>query len=130
MEAARLELRAYGGDHLRGRADEGEPGAGAGAGEAGVLGEEAVAGMDRVGAGAPRRVDDGVAAQVGLRRGGSGQSHRLVGLGDEGSSCVGVGEHRDGGDAHLPAGAEDAPCDLAAVGDEQPLDVAHIRKTP
>jgi hypothetical protein len=38
-------------DRLRGRADPGQPGVDDGLGEVGVLGEEAVAGVDRVGAG-------------------------------------------------------------------------------
>ena len=48
--------------------------------ERGVLGQEAVAGMDRVGAGAPRSVDDQVGAQVGVGRRGAGQPDGGVGL--------------------------------------------------
>ena len=47
----RLDLRAHLLDRLGRRPDPGEPGVDHGAGEVGVLGEEAVAGVDRVGAG-------------------------------------------------------------------------------
>ena len=49
------ELRAHGLDHLGRRSDEDEPGRHTGPGEPGVLGQEPVAGMDGVGAAAPRR---------------------------------------------------------------------------
>ena len=52
---ARLGLRAHGGDRLGRRADPGQPGVDHGLREGGVLGQEAVAGMDRVGAGARAR---------------------------------------------------------------------------
>ena len=52
-DLARPGLRAHRFDRLRRRADAGDPGLGAGAGELGVLGEEAVAGMDRLGARPP-----------------------------------------------------------------------------
>ncbi len=55
--------------HLfRRRADPHEAGVDHRLRERSVLGEEAVAGMDRVGAGCQRRGDDGVAAQVRLGR--------------------------------------------------------------
>src|SRR4029077_5490139 len=46
-----------------GRTDENDPGVFAGAGERGIFGEEAVAGMDRVAAGAACDVDDLVDAK-------------------------------------------------------------------
>ena len=51
-EPPRVDLRSHLRDDRRGRADEREPGAGAGFGERGVLGQESVTRMDRVGAGA------------------------------------------------------------------------------
>ena len=57
MIALRLDLAAHAADRVGRRADEDEPGVGAGLREVGVLGEEAVAGMDGVGAGAARDVD-------------------------------------------------------------------------
>ena len=63
------ELVAHRLDRLGGRPDPGQPGRPDRAGEPGVLGQEAVAGMDRVGPGAHGRGDHQVAAQVGLGRG-------------------------------------------------------------
>ena len=116
-----LELRAHGLDRLGRRPDEGEPGVGAAAGEGGVLGEEPVAGVHGVGAGAPRpRRRSQVAAQVGVGRRGAGQAHGLVGLAHERRVGVGVGEHGDGGDAQSRARCGmTRRGDLAAVGDQQ-----------
>ena len=66
-------------DRLRGRADPGQPGVDDGLGEVGVLGEEAVAGVDRVGAGPRGDVDELVDAQVGLGGGVAAERVRLVG---------------------------------------------------
>ncbi len=115
------------------RSDPAEPGVDDGASELGVLGEEAVAGMDRVGASLQRRRDDEVDAQVGLRRGGAGQSHGDVGLADVGQCGIGVGVDGDGLDPESAAGPEDPAGDLGPVGDEESLDghgVIHILKTP
>jgi hypothetical protein len=120
-------------DGLDGRADEDDPGLGTGAGEFGVLGQEPVAGVDRVGASRLRRGDDQVRAQVGLRRGGAGKQHRLVGGVDEQGVGIRVGMDGDGGDVQCAGGADDPLGDLPAVGDEQFVDghrVPHIRKTP
>ena len=65
---ARLGLRAHRLDRLGRRADPGEPGGLDRPREAGVLGEEAVAGMNRLGAGALRRLDQPLLAQVALGR--------------------------------------------------------------
>ena len=67
-------------DRLGRRPDPGQPGVDHGAGEVGVLGQEAVAGVDRVGAGPLRGLDEQVAAQVGLGGRVAGQAHGEVGL--------------------------------------------------
>ena len=59
-----LRFAAHGADGGGRRADEDQAGGGAGFGEFGVLGEEAVAGMDRFGAGQAGGFEDGVDAQV------------------------------------------------------------------
>ena len=59
-------LVAEGPDGSGGRADPGEPGVDDGLGEVGVLGQEAVARMHRVSAGALGRVDDLVDDEVAL----------------------------------------------------------------
>ena len=63
----RLELVAAGAQRLRRRADPHEPGRVDGLGEVGVLGEEAVAGMDRVGARLLRRADVLLGVEVARR---------------------------------------------------------------
>ena len=63
-DVARGHLVAEGSDGSGGRADPGEPGVDDRLGEVGVLGQEAVARMHRVGAGALGRVDDLVDDQV------------------------------------------------------------------
>ena len=101
--------------------------------EGGVLGEEAVAGVDGVGAGRARGVDEQVGAQVGVGRRGAGQPDGAVGLARVRRVGVGVGVDGDGADAEVAAGAEDPAGDLAAVGDQDSgdhRDRAHIRKTP
>ena len=64
----RPRLRPHRVDRLRRRADEDDPGLSAGAGEVGVLGEEAVAGVDRFGAGLLRRRDDLPDVEIALGR--------------------------------------------------------------
>ena len=86
--------------------------------------EEAVAGMDGVGAGAQGGVDQQVAAQVGVGRRVARQADGGVGLADERRVGVGVAVHGDGRDAEPPAGADDAAGDLAAVGDEHAIDAS------
>ena len=63
----------------RARADPGQPGVDDGLGEVGVLGEEAVAGVDGVGAGLLGGVEDLVDAQVGVAGRRAAEGERLVG---------------------------------------------------
>ncbi len=87
-------------------------------GEVGVLGQEAVAGVDGLRVGHFRRADDGGHMQVTLAGRRRADAHGLVrqlhilGFG------VGFGMHGDGLDAHFAAGALDAQRDLAAIGNE------------
>ena len=96
-----------------------EPGVDDRAREVGVLGQEPVAGVDRVGARTAGRVDDEVGAQVGVGRRVARQAYGVVGLAHVGQLGVGVGVDRDGLDAERAAGAEDPARDLGPVGDEQ-----------
>ena len=57
-QAPRRDLVAQRRHHVRRRPDEDHPGLADGAGEFGALGEKAVAGMNRVGAGGTRGLDD------------------------------------------------------------------------
>jgi hypothetical protein len=87
-------------------------------GEAGVLGQEAVAGMDRVGAGDLAGRDDRRDVEIAVARRRRADADALVG--EPHMHRVGVGGrmHRDRLDAQLLAGAQDAQRDLAAVGDQ------------
>ena len=96
-------------------AHPGDAGGSDGAGEVGVLGEEAVAGVDGVGASGPGKVEDGVGVGVG---GALGQGVGLVGeLGGRAHEVLG-GVRQDRGPSQVPDGADDSQGDLAAVGDE------------
>ena len=106
-------------EHVGGRPDEGDAGVGAGLGEPGVLGEEAVARVDRVGPGADRDRDDRVRVEV--RADGVPALTdlvRLVGLQAVLGPAVLVGEHRDRAGPELVGGAERPDGDLAPVGHE------------
>ena len=96
------------------------PRVGDGPGEVGVLGEEAVAGVDGVGAAARDRVEDGLGVEVALGRGLAAEGVGLVGEADVQGVAVEVGVHGDGGDAELAARADDPDGDLAPVGDQDP----------
>ena len=119
---ARGQLGAHEFDRLNTRADEGDVVRGALAGELRVLGQEAVAGVDRVGADETRRCEHEICPQIGLRGRRTTQRHRLVRLQHEGRGGVRIGIDRDGRDAHLATGAEHASSDLATVGDQNLLD--------
>jgi hypothetical protein len=69
--------------------------------------------MHRVGAGARRRGDDLLSAQVRL------DPHRLVGLAHERRIRIGLRIGGDGRDPEPAARAEDPPRDLPAVRHEQ-----------
>ena len=88
----------------------------------GVLGEKAVARVDRVGAGDLGGGDDRRDVEVALRRAARADAHRLVGEAHVERARVGLGVHGDGADAELAARADDAQRDLAAVRDEDLLE--------
>ncbi len=111
-------LVAHQADHIGGRADEGEAGFLHLLGEIGILGEEAVAGVNAIGAGYLGSGDDRRNAQVGLGGGGRADAHGLVGQRHVHQVTVGSGVHRHGLDAQFLAGAQDTKGDLAAVGDQ------------
>lgn len=90
--------------------------------EVGVLGEEAVAGVDGVGAGGDRRLHDQVGAQVGVGGGRARESYGRVGHARVEGVRVRVGVHGDRSDAQFTARAEDPAGDLAPVGDEHRSD--------
>ena len=105
-------------DRLGRRPDPGEPGVDDSLGEVGVLREEAVAGVDGVGPGLGRGVEDLVENQVRLGRGLTAQCESLVGELHEQSIGVRFGVHRDAGQSGVLGSPDDPYRDLASVGDE------------
>ena len=87
-------------------------------GEVGVLGQEAVAGVDGLGAGGFRGGQHLPSVQIGFAGGGGADQHRLVSLAHVQGAGVGLGIDGDGAQAHAAGGAEHAAGDLAAIGDQ------------
>ena len=105
------------GQHVGGGADEGDAGVGARLGQGGVLGQEAVARVDRVGAGPQRDGDDRLGVEVGPHRVPAlADLVGLVGLEPVLGPAVLVREDRDRARADLVGRAERPDRDLAAVG--------------
>ena len=115
-------LQPHGADGRRRRSDPGQARAHHRFGEVGVLRQEAIAGMDGVGAAGPGRLQHGGDIEIALPGRRRPQAHGLVGFAHMRGLGVGVGIDRHGGQAHLAGGAEDPPCDLAAVGDQEGRD--------
>ena len=101
-----------------GRADEGQAVGADHVGEALVLGQEAVAGMDGVAAGDDRGRDDGRRREVAALGVGGADADGLVGELRGEALAIGLAVGDDGADAEGPAGAQDPQGDLAAVGDQ------------
>ncbi len=60
--------------------------------------------------------------QIALTRRGGADEDGLVGLHHMRCAGIGLGIDRDGSDAQPPGGSDDAPGDLAAIGDQQRSD--------
>ena len=111
------ELVAHDAENVGRRADEGDAVFLTGAGEVGVFGQKAVAGVDGVHAAALGEVDDFRDVEICAQRAlVFADQVRLVGLRAEQTEGVLLGVHGDGMDTEIIAGAEDAHRDLAAVG--------------
>ncbi|MDQ1105945.1 hypothetical protein QE405_003229 [Nocardioides zeae] len=93
-----------------------------GAGEVGVLRQEAVARVHGVRARRPRGLEHEVGPQVGLGGRAPREAYGAVRLRHERQVRVGVGVHGDGLDAEAAARGHDAAGDLAAVGDQNGSD--------
>ena len=104
---ARGDLVAPGAHRLGRRADEGDAALAADARELGVLGEEAVAGVDRVGGGDLGGADDRRDVEVALGGRGRADAHGLVGEAHVERARVDLGVDGDRLDAELAARAED-----------------------
>jgi hypothetical protein len=122
-----LGLVAHGVDGVRARADEDEAGVEAGLRELGVLGEEAVAGVDRVGAGVGGGGEQALDVEVRVAHGGRADEDGAVGEADVGGVGVGLAVDGDGAVAEGVGAADDAAGDLAAVGDQDGAEGRHVR---
>ena len=114
----RLDLVAHQADHVGRRADEHEAGLLHLLGEVRALGQETVAGVDRLGVGDLRRRDDARDVEIAVDRRPGADADRLVGEADVLQIAVDRGMHGHGLDAERGAGAQDAQRDFAAVGDD------------
>ena len=113
-----LDLVAHQADVLGRRADEMQIVLGEDFGEAGVLRQEAVAGMHGVGAGDLAGGEQRGDVEIAVLRRRRADADALVGEPHMHGVGVGGGMHRDGRDAELLARAQDAQRDLAAIGDQ------------
>ncbi len=101
------------------RADPGDAGPGDRLGEPGVLGEKAVAGMDRIGPSGRGDLEDLLGVQIGLGRGRRSHVPGLVGQLHVQRVAIEVRIDGNRVDAHLLGGADDPHRDLSPVGDEE-----------
>ena len=111
-------LQAEGAQMVGSRADEGDALGRQPFRESGVLGQEAVAGMDGIRPRLARHRDHGVDIQIAFGGGRGAKPARLVGLRDMGRETVGIRPDRDRAHAHAAKRADDAQRDLAAIGDQ------------
>ena len=87
-------------------------------GEARVLGEEAIAGMDSVGAGDLAGGQERRDVEIAVARSRRADAHALIREPHVHGVGVGGRMHRHGLDAELLARTQYAQCDLAAIGYE------------
>ena len=116
-------FRAQGPDRLGGRADPDQPGCLDGFGEIGILGQEAIARMDGIGAGRPGRGKDGLDLEIAFGRRRRADMDRLIGLAHMFCARIGVGIDGDRRNTEPTAGLKNAAGDLAPIRDEQLLDL-------
>src|SRR5450756_2604588 len=87
-------------------------------GEALVLRQETVAGVDGVAARDDRGRDDGGRREVAVLGGGGPDADRLVGQLSGQAFAIGLAVRDDGADAESPAGAQDPQRNFAAIGNQ------------
>ncbi len=113
-------LRAQTPNRFGGRSDEDDTRFGARRREFGVLAQEAVTGMDGLGAVLLRRFENPIHAQIALRRRRRPDVLGFIGQANVQRAAVGIREDRDAANLHLAQRANDAHRDLATVGDQNP----------
>ena len=123
-----FDLVAHQADMLGLGADEGDAVLLENFGEAGVFGEEAIAGMHGVGAGDLAGREQGGNVEIGVARRGRADADRFVGELHMHRMGVGGRMHGDGRYAQLLRRAQNAQGDFAAIGDENFVD--HLAASP
>ena len=119
-QLAGRDLVAQPAHHLAVRADEGDPGGCAGIGEIGVLGQEAIARVNRIDARLLRDADDVVDVEIGLDRFLAGADQiGFVRLEAVQREAILVGKDRDGADPQFGGGAQHTDGDFTTVGNQQ-----------
>ena len=121
-------LRPHQLDRVRRRPDPGQPRLLDAAGEFRVLGEEPVAGVDRLRPRAQRRLDEHLAAEVALRRGPRPDEVGLVGGANVRAPPIGLRVDRHAADPELAERAEDPDHDLAPVRDQHLREERHATR--
>ena len=111
-------LVAHGLDGARGRADKDQAGVPTRLGKPRVFAQEAVAGVDGIGAGLAGRFQQRVNPQVRVSGSRSANVNGLVSQANVGRVPVGVTEDGDRAVAEVTRRAHDAAGNLAAVGDQ------------
>ena len=109
-------------DGCRRGADENNVSVGAGLGEAGALGEEAIAGMDGIGASRMRGFDQFGLVEIGGGGIARAKGDGAIGQGDVGGVAIRFAKYGDGSVAVGLGGANDARGDFAAIGDQDAAD--------
>ena len=126
----RRGLRAHRLDRVAWRPDPDQPGSRDGPSERGVLGEKAVAGVDRLGAGAGGGVEDPLLVEV-TPGGGTGPDQvSLVGRRNVQRGPVDLGVDGHGADPELAQRPKDADGNLAAVRYEDFRERSHRPYSP
>ena len=112
---------------LGGGADEGQPGGVAGRSELGVLAEKSVARVEGVGPTLPGDLEDAIAPEVALPRGGRADAERLVRHAHVDGTAVGLRVDGDRSNAERATGSDDPAGDLATVSDKDLREHGHLR---
>src|SRR5690606_37959599 len=116
-DAPRLDFRPHRLHGFSRRADEDQPGFGAGADESRILRQEAVAGMNGIGPAGAGSGDDRRDVEIAFRRRRRSQPPGDVGQAHMQGTRIGIGVDGYRAQAEAAAGGDDAAGDLAPVGD-------------
>ena len=120
----RLDFIAHRGNRLGIRADKNDAGLGECGRESRPLGQKAIAGMHGLSAALPTSGDDLCNVEIALRRRRRPDCDRRIGHLDMQRIAVRIGIDRNCRYTHAPRGLDNAAGDLAAIGNQDPLEHA------